>query len=147
MDVLRRNTDYALRAMVHLARRGKDGPVSTRDIAAAEGISYELTCKLMQKLAGAGLVKSTMGSGGGFELKKRLDNISLANVIEAVQGRISLNRCLLGDFKCPHKRDCPVYEKLADLQVRIDDYFTDVTLADLLKTSLKRKNSQKSKRS
>ncbi len=138
MDVLRRNTDYALRAMVHLARRWRDRPASSRDIAAAEGISYELTCKLLQKLARNRLVKSVMGPKGGFELRRGPDKITIGQVIKSVQGPIKLNRCLLGGYKCPRKGDCPVYEKLADLQGYIDEYFGKVTLADMLKGNGKR---------
>jgi Rrf2 family protein len=145
MDVLKRNTDYALRAMVHLARQWQGEPASSRDIAAAEGISYDLTCKLLQKLAKAKLVKSTMGPKGGFALTREPAKISVGRVIESVQGKINLNRCLLGGYKCPRKGDCPVYGKLADLQGYIDDYFGQVTLADLLKNSKNKKRKRAKK--
>lgn len=138
MDVLRRNTDYALRTMVHLARRWEGMPASSRDIAAAEGVSYDLMCKLLQKLAKSRLVKSTMGPKGGFELRRAPDKITIAQVIKSVQGPIKLNRCLLGGYKCPRKSDCPVYEKIADLQEYIDGFFSEVTLADLIKNNGKR---------
>jgi Rrf2 family protein len=145
MDVLRRNTDYALRTMVHLARHWRGEPVSSRDIAKAEGISYELACKLLQRLAGNRLVKSTMGPKGGFRLSADPGKMTVGRVIKSIQGPINLNRCLLGGYKCPRKDDCPVYEKLADLQEYMDDYFGKVTLADLLKPNGKqtRKRAKK----
>jgi len=142
MDVLRRNTDYALRIAVHLARQWRGEPASSRDMAAAEGVSYDLTCKLLQKLAKNRLVKSTMGPRGGFELRRAPDKINIAQVIKSVQGPINLNRCLLGGYKCPRKGDCPVYEKIADLQEYIDGYFSQMTLSDLIKTNGKRKRKK-----
>lgn len=138
MDVLRRNTDYALRAMVHLARHWRDEPVSSRDIADAESVAYELACKLLQKLAKARLVRSTMGPKGGFRLAKDPAGITVGQVIKSVQGPINLNRCLLGGYKCPRGDDCPVYDKLAELQNYMDRYFSKVTLANLLKGGCKR---------
>jgi Rrf2 family protein len=145
MDVLRRNTDYALRIVVHLARQWKGKLSSSRDIAAAEGVSYDLTCKLLQKLAKNSLVKSTMGPKGGFELQQGPDKITIGQVIKSVQGPINLNRCLLGGYKCPRKGDCPVYGKLAGLQGYIDEYFGQVTLADLIKTNGKRTRKRNKK--
>jgi Rrf2 family protein len=145
MDVLRRNTDYALRIVVHLARQRQGEPASSRDISAAGGVSYNLTCKLLQKLAKKRLVKSTMGPKGGFELWHTPDKITIAQVIKSVQGPIKLNRCLLGGYKCPRKGDCPVYKKIAELQEYIDEYFNGVTLADLIKTNGKRIRKRKKK--
>ena len=139
MDILRRNTDYALRAMVHLAKRYNNGLVSTRELAKKEKISYQLACKLMQKLTKAKLVKSAMGPHGGFRLNKRPSEITLKRIVETIQGRINLNRCLLGGFKCPRKKGCPVRGKLADLQNYIDKFLYDVTLADMLIKSGSRK--------
>ena len=145
MDILRRNTDYALRLAVNLARHYGEESLSTRVLAEDEDVSYQLACKLMQKLHGAGLVKSDMGPKGGFELRRAPDKITVAQVIKSVQGPIKLNRCLLGGYKCPRKGDCPVYEKIADLQEYIDEYLSGVTLADLIKTNGKRIRKRKKK--
>ncbi|MFA5553760.1 MAG: Rrf2 family transcriptional regulator [Phycisphaerae bacterium] len=139
MDVLRRNTDYALRAMVHLAKNGQNSPVSARQIAKEEDISYELACKLLQRLQKSGLVSSTMGKMGGFSLGLEPSKISLGSIIEAIQGKISLNRCLIGNYKCPKGSQCPVYEKLACLQHDIDNYFERLTLAELVHKNSKLK--------
>ncbi len=146
MDILRRNTDYALRAMVNLAGNYGGDPVSTRDIAECEDISYQLACKLMQRLNNAGLVKSTMGPNGGFALSRKPAKINLAEIIVAIQGPLSLSRCLLGKNVCKKQNGCPITVKLTKLQKNISDYLQSVTLDELLHHQGTKKGKIKNKR-
>lgn len=132
MDIIRRNTDYALRAMVNLANHWEKEPVSARQIACDEGISYQLTCKLMQKLHKAGLVESCMGPKGGFVLSTEPAKINLFQIIKAIQGPLEVNRCLLDIDICPRKPKCSLTGKLIKLQNYIEDYFDGITLEEVL---------------
>ena len=131
MDVVRRNTDYAIRLMVNLARRDGDGPVSTRTAAAEEKVSYQLACKLMQSLHRAGLLTSSMGPQGGFSLGRKPSKISLLDVMEAIQGPISVNRCVLSPKVCLRHGSCTVRDKLADLQKNINEGLASIALDEL----------------
>ncbi len=134
MDILRRNTDYALRLMISLARHGEDASVSTRALADEQDVPYQLACKLMQQLHSARLVESVMGAKGGFRLARRPAETSLLDVVEVIQGRLSLNRCLINDACCPRKESCPVRARMGELQSRMDQYMGGVTLEDLIRT-------------
>ncbi len=131
MDVVRRNTDYAVRLMVNLARQYGHGPVSTRVAASEEGVSYPLACKLMQKLHGSKLIESCMGPKGGFSLGRKPSEITLLEVVEAIQGPISVNRCLLSSDACSRQVSCAVRAKLAGVQENIQTSLASITFDDL----------------
>lgn len=144
MDVIRRNTDYTLRAMVNLAKHYGNEPVSTRTISNEEEISYQLACKLMQKLHDAELVDSCMGPKGGYQLKKEPAKINILEIIQVIQGPLSFNRCLLAIDACSRQNDCPISTKLAELQKYVGNYLSDITLDELLRSrGVKSMNSKK----
>ena len=132
MDIIRRNTDYALRAMLFLAGYAGNGPVSAKLIAAEENISYQLCCKLMQKLVKAQLVQSCMGVKGGFELACEPGKINLLMIVETIQGPLSMNRCLLGKHVCEKQDTCPVRVKLSEIQGSMIQYLSKTSLKDLV---------------
>ena len=140
MDVLRRNTDYGLRMMAVLAEHFNNGRLmSARQLATDGNFSYELGCKILQKLHKAGLVESSMGPKGGFALRRKPSEITLMEIINVLQGRIRLNRCLLGGEGCEFESDCEINTKLSCLQLYIDGYLDGITLAEILRTRSKRK--------
>ncbi len=142
MDIIRRNTDYALRAMVNLARNFDKGPVSSRTIADQENVPYQLACKLMQKLNNAKLVTSYMGPKGGFGLSREPSKINLLEIIETVQAPISLNRCMLSKQICPQQKHCTVRPRLVELQKYIGNFLSNITLDELVSDRTKKGKSQ-----
>ena len=146
MDVVRRNTDYALRLVLNLARNYGNGPISTRMAASKEDVPYQLASKLMQRLNKAKLVKSCMGPKGGFVLGREPSKICLLDVVETIQGPITINRCLLSLDFCPKHRDCPIRAKLAELQKSINNSLAGITLDELLQNGHTKCKSKARKR-
>ena len=142
MDVIRRNTDYAVRLAVHLAKHYGNEPISTRAAAAEEHVPYQLACKLMQKLNNAKLVTSCMGPKGGFVLATASSKISLLDVVEAIQGPINLNRCLMSENTCPQRTTCTVRSKLASLQKNITSGLAGITFDELTPKGPKKKSQE-----
>ena len=132
MNIFRKNTDYALRMMGNLAGNYGQQAVSVRMLARQEDVSYQFACKILQKLQGAGLVESAMGPAGGYRLCREPEKITMLNVIRAMQGDITVNRCTNKDDNCPRQANCPVSRVLCRLQWNIDEFFVKVTLKDLL---------------
>ncbi len=139
MDVLRRNTDYGLRMMATLAEHFNNGQlISARQLAGDGHFSYQLGCKLLQKLRKPELVKSSMGPKGGFTLSKEPSKITLMEIIKVLQGGIRLNRCLPGGEGCEFESDCEINTKLSCLQLYIDSYLDGITLAEIARAKEKR---------
>jgi Rrf2 family protein len=130
MDVIRRNTDYALRMMVRLARGGQD-PWTSRRLAQEEGVSLQLAAKLLQRLVLGGLVVSRRGKTGGFRLAGPPEAIDLGQVIAAIQGPVLLSGCVASAGACPLQSRCAVCRKLGLVQRQLEQTLAGTTLAEL----------------
>jgi Rrf2 family protein len=128
--------------MVDLANRFNGEFISARQLASEGNFSYQLGCKILQKLHKDNLVKSDMGPKGGFALSREPSRISLMEIITALQGGIRLNRCLYGGKGCEFESECEIHTKLTCLQLYIDGYLGGITLQEILgsRSKIKAKN-------
>ena len=145
MDVLRRNTDYALLMMVNLASHFNGQLISARQLASEGHFSYPLACKLLQKLHKAKLVRSSMGPKGGFVLSREPSKITLMEIINVIQGGVRLNRCLGGGEGCEFEPECEINTKLVCLQLYINGYLGGITLEEIIQgeSKIKRGGNRK----
>lgn len=97
-----RQADYAIRAVMYLAQLGPDQKAATSQIAEAQGIPLSFLAKIVAQLSVAGLLSTMRGARGGVTLARPAEEISLLEVVEAIDGPIQLNECVNG------YRDCPV---------------------------------------
>jgi Rrf2 family protein len=131
LNLVRQDSDYALRVMVALAVNHGEKPLSARELSRQSEVSYQFTCKILQQLHEGGLVESVMGPKGGYRLSREPTLINVAHIIETVQGPVSLNKCMLGLDACPRRVSCTISGKLEELQQYVNDFFTKLTLAEL----------------
>jgi Rrf2 family protein len=108
--------DYALRAVVHLAEHAGEGLVPAAVIARRESIPREYVAKVLRALSRAGIVSSLRGRGGGARLLREPRRLSVLEVVEAVDGPVALNRCLIRPGTCPRDDDCKVHRFWARTQ-------------------------------
>lgn len=109
---LSKKADYGLIAVKHLAAHGADGSCSASEIALACGISGPLMAKVLQKLAKSGLVMSRHGSGGGYQLARAPKDISAFEVINAIDGPLTITSCVTNHGECEQATTCTVREPL-----------------------------------
>ena len=99
--------DYAIVTMSAAARHCGGSRVSAGELAAETGLPAPTVQKLVSRLTGAGLLRSVRGAGGGLQLARPAAAITLADIVEAVEGPIALTACLEG-HDCAHEPDCRV---------------------------------------
>ena len=129
-----RLTDYGTVVLAQLAHGGA-GLASASEVAAATGIALPTVSKLLKSLAKAGLVTSTRGSRGGYQLSRDPHKISAADVIDALEGPVSITECSASDKICDFEAVCNVGAAWQRINVAIRRALDDVSLVDLLRTS------------
>lgn len=118
-----READYAVRAVVELAREPSDRRLRSADIALRQHIPAGFLTRIMARLAAAGVVEAQRGVGGGVRLARPARDITLLEVVELVEGPLNLNRCVWNPGECPLDTICtvhPVWEQVAgELRTRL----------------------------
>jgi FeS assembly SUF system regulator len=128
-----RLTDYGTVVLAHLARDDA-GPVSASDVAMATGIALPTVSKLLKELTKAEIVTSTRGSHGGYRLARDATAISAADIIDALEGPVSITECSGIDSHCSLESLCHVGGTWQRINVAIRRALDEVSLADLLRT-------------
>lgn len=116
---LSKKADYALIAMKHLALRSGENAASAREIAAQYDIPVELMAKVLQRLARGGLLVSQQGTRGGYSLARAATTISVADVIQAVDGPLTVTACSTDEESCDQYSKCNVRDPLWKIKDRI----------------------------
>jgi Rrf2 family iron-sulfur cluster assembly transcriptional regulator len=124
---------YAVRAMVDLTHHGDSRPVSLREIAARGNISVSYLEQLFLKLRRSRIVRSVRGPGGGYLLARRPEDISVAEIIEAVEEKLEPIYCVdpAADRKCTRADCCSAHLVWKELAARIREYLDSVKLEEL----------------
>ena len=106
---LTRAGEYAVRCVLYLAGQEKGAVVKRREIAKAMEIPYEFLGKVSQILSVSGIIRIVQGAKGGYILLSKPEDLTLLDVIEAVEGEIFLNDCVLHPGSCDLNQTCPIH--------------------------------------
>ena len=129
---LSKKTDYALMAMKHLASDPRRQAASAREIAERHDIPIELMAKVLTRLVRSGLLTSHHGVHGGYELAQPPAATSVAAVIEAIDGPLTLTACTPGDDRCDQFSKCNVRDPLRRVRDRIAAILAECSISELV---------------
>ena len=128
---LSKKADYALMAMKHLAVRTDAASASAREIAEQYDIPVELMAKVLQQLARRGLLTSHQGTRGGYQLSRPTTSISVADIIQAIDGPLTMTSCSTEDEQCEQFTKCNVRDPLWRIKDRILAALATCSLAEI----------------
>ncbi len=131
---LTRGGEYGIRAMSYLSKRPVGEISSLREVGVEQDIPESFLAKIFQNLVHAQLVVSQRGAHGGFSLARPASQITVREVVEAIDGPIALNGCILRPEDCRRSSECRMHEVWILAQERMMDVLGEVTLADLVAT-------------
>jgi Rrf2 family transcriptional regulator, iron-sulfur cluster assembly transcription factor len=133
MMELTRKGEYAIRGILYLAGLPQGKVALISEIAKIADVPKSFLAKIFQSFAKLGLVISSRGTGGGFVLARPAAQISLREVVEAVEGPIVPNRCLIGEGTCARDSTCSVHPVWRKVQNEVVAILDGITLEDLVR--------------
>ena len=114
-----RQADYALRAMLYLTRLEANQRAATSQIAQEQHIPPSFLAKIISQLSIAGLIHTSRGARGGVSLARSPEEISILEVVEAIDGPLSLNECTQSPTACPFGDTCPLHSLWCETQAEL----------------------------
>jgi Rrf2 family protein len=133
---LTRAADYAVRVMIHLAGLPLAARASRAELAQAADCPEQFLSKVLQNLTRAGLVASHRGNTGGFELPVMHASASILEIVEAIEGPIRLNLCLVSDHSCTRQSWCPAHAVWAKAQDAMIEVLRNTSIAELARQAV-----------
>ncbi|MBF0488445.1 MAG: Rrf2 family transcriptional regulator [Nitrospirae bacterium] len=130
--VINRDTDYAVRCILLMSGNPEKTFVIS-EIAKEKLIPGSFLAKILQKLTRGGIVGSIRGAKGGFVLAKAPCDITLLDVVEAINGKIVINRCTTEEGKCELMQDCPTFPIWLDIKQMVQQRLKQIDFATLAK--------------
>jgi len=131
--IITRATEYAVRAVLHLAKQPKGEVVYKKDICAAQDVTPAFLTKILQPLIKSGIVASQRGVGGGFYLVKDPSEITLFDIIASQEGPLYINQCLIDKDACARHTSCPVHGVWAEIRENFSSILRNYTFAELIR--------------
>lgn len=122
---------YAVTAMLDIALHGKSLPVSLMDISERQAISLSYLEQLFAQLRREGIVHSVRGPGGGYQLGRAVNDITVGMIIAAVNESVDLSKCK-GSGNCSNNSQCLTHSLWERLEIQIENFLHNITLAELV---------------
>lgn len=134
-----KKVEYALIALLHIAKKTNRELTTARELSDKFSISLELMGKILQSLVKSRLIVSVQGVKGGYYLSQPIERIKISSVVTAIDGPIALTDCLANgkSANCGREKNCLIRKSMEDIQKKLENLLDEITLRDFQKTYTK----------
>jgi Rrf2 family protein len=123
---------HGLRAVIYIATRNSELPVRGEDIAREEDLPQPFLSKILKILSSKAILHSVRGPGGGFRLARTPEEITLLDVVDAIDGLAQFEECALGWKTCQDDKPCPLHNSWKDMRANLKTYLQGTSVAQLV---------------
>ncbi|MCD4782115.1 MAG: Rrf2 family transcriptional regulator [Candidatus Omnitrophica bacterium] len=131
MKLLTKDSDYAIRTLMHLALHPHEF-ISTKQISDGQGMPYQFLRRIVQKLISHNLVESKEGIRGGIKIKREPEDIKIIDVMQIFQGPVQLSACMFRNKLCENRANCVLRRELQRIESIVRNEFRDVSIQKLI---------------
>lgn len=132
MQLLNKNTDYAIRSLIVVGMNKEQEWVNSRAISEAQDIPLQFVRRILQDLVRADYLISKEGARGGVKLTKKAEDINLEEIITLYQGEVQLSECMFRKQMCPNRGVCALRKRINGIEQKVSKEFRSITLANLI---------------
>lgn len=132
MNKMNKKMEYALMALRLIAGKPLGSLTSAKEVSDQMHIPFEVTARVLQALSSRGLLKAEYGVGGGYSLARSLDEVSVHDLSEMLEGHTILTKCLGADDPCEISATCNITAPVTKLNQKVQDFYKSISLNEVL---------------
>lgn len=138
MNRIHRKLEYALMALEHMRQKPAGELTTTKEVCQRYKVPFDATARVLQQMVQMGFLESAQGAQGGYSLCNNLSEVSLLQLVEAVDGPLEVVRCIEGSVQtcCDIKETCNIQGPLQVFNERLAQFYAGIPVAELLNSNL-----------
>jgi Rrf2 family nitric oxide-sensitive transcriptional repressor len=132
MTKLNRKIEYSLMALKFIQQRQPSSKVTAKEVADSVHAPFEVIARVLQVMAHKGLLHSEQGASGGYRLNQNLNDVSLFQLVEMIEGPTALVKCISEEGACDIERNCNIVSPIKSLNNKLNSFFKNIPLSELI---------------
>lgn len=132
MNKMNRKLEYSLMALKHMSLKTPGELTSAKEVSESYHAPFDATARVMQMMAQNGILRSEHGAQGGYQITRDLSKVTLHDLLEIIQGPMSIAKCMQKEEPCEMQSNCNIISPVMNLNQKLNEFYQNLTLKELL---------------